>query len=205
MAARLRALDRGRLSVVVAVAALATSALALGLAPTMLDDSYSWVEHTTSESGAQGVDGAWLARAGFVLFGLAVFWIAHLRRERWGQPAAAFHLVFGVCLIGVAAFSLRSWEPNPVYDTTEDLLHSVAATVMGFAFAFGVAAVGVPVQLSSEPFRALDAIAVAASVVLPIWMSLDGSIDGALQRLMFALPTLWYGREALQTETRRSG
>ena len=179
--------------------ALAASAIALALAPTVLAPSYSWVENTTSESGGQGVDGAWLARLGFVLFGLAVLWVAHLRQERWQQPATALHVLFGVCMMGVAAFSLRSWEPNSIYDPTEDMLHSVAATVMGFAFAFGVFAVGVRRRSGGQRVRVLDVVAVAASVVLPIWMGIDGSIDGVLQRLMFAIAYLWYGREALQT------
>lgn len=180
-------------------AALAGSALALALAPVVLAPSYSWVENTTSEAGGQGVDGAWLARLGFVVFGLAVLWVAHLRHERWQQPATVLHVLFGVCLMGVAAFSLRSWGPNPIYDPTEDLLHSVAATMMGFAFAFGVVAVALRRRSGGEGVRSLDVIAVGASAVLPLWMSFDGSIDGLLQRLMFAVAYLWYAREARQT------
>ena len=180
------------------IAGLAGSALALALAPMVLAPSYSWVENTTSEAGGQGVDGAWLARLGFVVFGLAVLWVAHLRRERRQQPATALHVLFGACLMGVAAFSLRSWEPNPTYDATEDLLHSVAATTMGFAFALGVVAVALRRRSGGERVRALDVVAVSASALLPLWMSLDGSIDGLLQRLMFAVAYLWYAREALQ-------
>lgn len=46
--------------------------------------------------------------------------------------------------------------------------------------------------------RALDVAAIGASAVLPMWMSLDETIDGALQRLMFTVAYLWYAREALQ-------
>ena len=191
--------DRFRVSL--GVGALGASALALALAPTVLAESYSWVEHTTSESGGQGVSGAWMARLGFVLFGLAVLWISHLRGGRWGQPATALHVVFGVCMVGVAAFSLRSWEPNSLFDRTEDALHSVAATVMGFAFAFGVTAVAFGRAADGRRWRVLDVVAVAASVVLPVWMGLDGSIDGVLQRLMFAVAYLWYGREALEFQS----
>lgn len=53
---------------------LGVSAVALAVAPVVLDESYSWVEHTTSQAGGQGVDGAWMARLGFLLFGLAVIW-----------------------------------------------------------------------------------------------------------------------------------
>lgn len=184
---------RGRLT---GVAALAASAVALGAAPAVLDGSYSWLEHTTSESGAQGVHGAWLARTGFVLFGLAVLWISNQQRDRWRQPAVALHVTFAVCMFLVAAFSLRSWKPGVGYDPTEDLLHSVAATVMGFAFALGVSAVAIRLHSAGHPWRSLDALAVVASVALPIGMAADGSIDGVLQRVMFAIAYIWYGREA---------
>ena len=44
---------------------LAGAILALGLAPLAMPDSYSWIELGTSESAAQGTDGAWVARTGF--------------------------------------------------------------------------------------------------------------------------------------------
>ncbi len=175
---------------------LAASAVSLGAAPEVVGGSYSWLQHTTSESGAQGVSGAWLARAGFVLFGLAVLWISHQRRTRWRQPAVAFHVTFAVCMFLVAAFSLRSWRPGAPYDPTEDLLHSIAATVMGFAFALGVAAVALRLHSVDHRWRVLDAVAVLASVALPVAMATNGAIDGLLQRVMFAIAYVWYGREA---------
>ena len=180
----------------VGVVGLICSAAALALAPLVLPASYSWVEHTTSESGAQGVDGAWLARAGFVLFGLAVLWIASRRRCAWGRPATGLHVTFGVSMIAVAAFSLRSWLPGATFDPTEDELHSVAATVMGFAFAFGVLAAAVRRRTSGQPWRVRDLVAVATSVVAPLGMTVFVSADGVLQRLMFAVAYLWYGGEA---------
>jgi hypothetical protein len=180
----------------VGVVGLICSAAALALVPLVLPASYSWVEHTTSEAGAQGVHGAWLARAGFVLFGLAVLWIGRRRGSAWGRLATGFHLVFGVCMIAVAAFSLRSWLPGVPFDPTEDALHSVAATVMGFAFAFGVLSVVFRRRTNGEPWRTLDLIAIATSVAVPLGMTALGSIDGVLQRLMFVVAYLWYGGEA---------
>lgn len=185
---------------IVALFGLASSLVALALAPLVLDPSYSWLEHTTSESGAQGVDGAWLARTGFFLFGLSVIWIAYQARDRWGQPALALHLTFAVCMLGVGVFSLRSWFPGASFDATEDTLHSVGATVMGFAFAFGVTAVAIRLRRGGGQWRVLDALAVIASVVLPIGMGIYGDIDGALQRLMFLIAYVWYAREAVAVD-----
>lgn len=166
------------------------------MAPLVLDESYSWIEHTTSEAAGQGVRGAWLARAGFLLFGLAVLWLAHCCAARWRRFSMSMHVVFGACLAGVAAFSLRSWDETMPYDRTEDALHSVAATVMGFAFALGV--VSVSWVWGRRPrLRALDAAAIAASVVLPLAMLAMTEQAGALQRAMFAIAYAWYAREAL--------
>lgn len=187
----------GLLGPAVVLILLGVSVVALAAAPLVLDESYSWVEHTTSEAGGQGVHGAWVARAGFVAFGLAVIWLATLRASAWRQPATALHLVFGVCLVGVAAFSLRSWQDRMPYDRTEDMAHSVAATVMGFAFALGVAAARWwPGRRAG--FRALDVLALAASVVIPVAMAASSDHTGALQRAMFAIAYLWYARETLE-------
>jgi hypothetical protein len=59
-------------AVAAVLSCLTVSALALAVAPMLMPESYSWVVHTTSESAAQGVNGAWLARLGFVAFGFAV-------------------------------------------------------------------------------------------------------------------------------------
>ncbi len=183
---------------------LGLSVAALVAAPLALPASYDWVEHTTSESGAQGLEGAWLARLGFVLFGLAVLAVAGRMAHRWGQRATALHRVFGVCMVGAAAFSSRSWESNVRYDTTEDFLHSVVATVMGFAFAFGVLAVALIGRERGGRPRLLDGIAVAATVVLPIAMTVDEPRAGLFQRLMFAIAYAWYARETLAVGHPRS-
>src|SRR5690606_27614171 len=134
---------------------------------------------------------------GFVLFGLAVIWLAHREGGAWRQPATASHVAFGSCLFAVAAFSLRSWQAGAPFDRTEDMLHSVAATVMGFAFALGVMAArwwpGRPAR-----FRVLDVVAIAASVAIPLAMSASTGYTGALQRAMFAIAYLWYAREAVE-------
>ena len=58
------------------VAGLAAALVCLGVAPLVLPDGYSWIHDGVSESAAQGIAGAWLARLGFVLFGLAVVALA---------------------------------------------------------------------------------------------------------------------------------
>lgn len=83
-------------------------------------------------------------------------------------------------------------------DETEDLLHSVAATGMGLAFAAGVLVVGLRRRGAGPWPRVLDAVAVVASVALPAAMSLFPAVDGVLQRLMFAVAYAWYAVQAVQ-------
>ncbi len=146
-----------------------------------MPDSYSWVEHGTSESGAQGIDGAWVARAGFILFGLSVLWLLRLRSSAWGPIASLVHLGFGVSMFGVAAFSTKPWEDGAVYVESEDWLHSLFAGIIGFV----AGVVTLIIVRRNRGLRASipDWIAVAITGTLPLAM--DSDIWGALQRIMF--------------------
>jgi hypothetical protein len=157
---------------------------------------YSWLTHTTSQAAAQGLNGAWLARLGFILFGLAVIWLAVIRRPAWARTAVWLHIIFGVCMVSTAAFSHQPWLDGVPFDPVEDFLHSLTATLMGFAFAFGVV-----VRLLQRPARdrvgrVLDVTAVAAATFLPLLMATQPEIIGFLQRTMFIVAYIWYGREA---------
>lgn len=186
------------------MACLSGSAVALTLAPLLMPDSYNWISNTTSESAAQGVSDAWLARLGFLMFGLAVLWLTAISGSKWGRSGRLFHGIFGVLMTATAAFSHRPFEPSVAFDQTEDLLHSVAATAMGFAFALGVFAVMVHRPERSISRRVLDVAALAASVIIPLSMGAWSGSAGLLQRLMFLIAYLWYAIEALGTIGRPS-
>jgi hypothetical protein len=173
---------------------LLLSASALGLAPRLMPASYDWLRHTTSESAAQGVTGAWLARLGFLLFGLAVVWIAIVRRPAWTAPVRALHMAFGLMMIATAAFSTRSWEPAATFDPVEDGLHSFTATTMGFAFALGLG-LRLPSRGRDRVGQGLDLLGMLAAVAIPLAMGALTDWTGVLQRGMFATAYLWYARE----------
>jgi hypothetical protein len=125
------------------------------------------------------------------MFGLAVLWLTAVSGGRWGRWGTMFHGVFGVLMTATAAVSHRPFEPGIMFDRTEDLLHLVTATTMGFAFAVGVVAVMVhrPGRLTSR--RAL-VTALAASVIIPLSIGLWIGSAGMLQRSMFRDAYLWY-------------
>lgn len=177
---------------------LLVSFLALLLAPTQMPASYNWLQHTTSESGAQGINGAWLARLGFLLFGLAVLAETAVLHHIWPFPVRFFLGAFGVFMTAVAAFSTRPWLPDLPFDPVENGLHSFAASGMGFAFALGVGW-----RWWQRPWRAkmrgVDLVMVVTAVFIPLTMFILSDWDGLLQRLMFTIAYLWYGIELLTT------
>lgn len=179
------------------LALLAGSVLALLFAPTLMPESYSWLGNTTSESAAQGVPGAWLARLGFLLFGFGVLWIARSQGSRWGLGVYLLHAAFGILMIATAAFSTRSWEVGAAFDSVEESLHSFTATAMGFAFAFGVGLRMVQRLRRGGSGWLWDAIALSAATFIPLAMNFLPGVDGLLQRLMFGIAYLWYAGEQI--------
>lgn len=182
------------------VACFVGSAVALLVAPTLMPSGYSWVSHSTSEAAAQGLSGAWLARLGFLMFGFGVIWLVGTRRE-WSTWERVAHGTFGVLMVAAAAFSHRPFIPGVPYDATEDVLHSISASGMGFAFAFGVVAVALHRESASVGQRISDGLAVLASVAIPLGMTASSGSAGLLQRGMFVVAYLWYGAEALSRGT----
>lgn len=175
-------------------ATLIVALTSLALAPLALPASYSWVEHGTSEAAAQGVDGAWVARLGFLAFGVAVLWLTTARARAWRRLGTLFHVAFGVGMLGVAVFAARSWDDRAAYVASEDALHSAFAIVVGVGFVGGVLAVLVARRPSGVRGAVFDAIALIVAVVVPLLMS--AGAWGVLQRAMFVVAALWYGREA---------
>jgi hypothetical protein len=156
----------GRGDAWVVLACLAASLIALGVAPAVMGAGYSAVDHTTSDSAAQRLDGAWAGRLGFLAFGFGVFWLAVAAARHWtarrasrSRPVRRPDDHGG----GVPHPAVESRRP---YDGVEDLLHSVGATAMGFAFVAGMVLVGVQ-RLRARALRPLDRAATAAGVLQP--------------------------------------
>lgn len=184
----------------IVIALLGQSVAALALAPFLMPPDYSWLSHTTSESAAQGLTGAWLARLGFLTFGLAVLWLSSA--VDWGRWGAYLHSSFGLLMVAAAVFSHRPFVEGVAFDRVEDSIHSLTATMMGFAFAGGMIAVSMQRREKLSPHRILDIAAVTASVVIPLGMVTWSSYTGLLQRSLFLVAYVWYAVEALSIGNR---
>jgi hypothetical protein len=169
---------------------------ALAMAPLLMPDSYSVVRHSVSESAAQGVDGAWLARLGFVLFGFAVVSLAVGNGTSWDGTGRLAHAGFGVSMIAAAVFSHGPWDGS-TFDEFEDLLHSTASFGVGLFFTVGL--VLVAFRRTDPPgwLRVVDAVALVAALVIPLVMA-NVSASGLVQRIMFIVAFLWYGLETMR-------
>lgn len=165
--------------------------LAMLIGPWFSPPGFDWVKHTTSQQAGQFTAGAYWMRFGFVAFGigLTIDVFDSLRRKQW--PNVLF-LVFGVSMILVAVFSHRPLDPALAYDLTDDWLHSFFATLMGFAFGFGVG--WRMVFMRDVLDLALSAIAALASITLPLLMWQMPELAGAWQRLMFVICFVWFWR-----------
>ena len=169
----------------------------LSLAPILVASGYSWIRHTISESGAQGVEGAWVARLGFVLFGIAVWQLAQHSRLRWTRWHTFFFRTFAMTMIAVAVFSHKPWNPHAPFDAAEDVLHSIAATAMGFAVILGVLTRSLSRPRRHVVSRALDVLVAASGTAIPLAMLTWPDASGLLQRVMFGAAYVWFAHEAL--------
>lgn len=189
------------------VALLVASAALVVAAALAMPAPYAWHVHSISESAAQGLQHAWIARLGFLSFGAAVLILALMCSRHWGRAAFWSHIAFAGLMLATAAFSHKPWLPGVPSDATEDLFHSITATAMGFAFALGVAARLFERGRNPHWPRALDAVALLAAMLLSPVGTLSPGIGGLLQRVMFGVAYLWYASEAIAyvMHSRRTG
>jgi len=166
---------------------------------------YSWMTHSISESAAQGLAHAWIARLGFLLFGLGVLSLALYRKPIWSRGTTWMHLAFAVLMLGTSAFSHKPWLTGVPADPFEDFLHSLTATGMGFAFAFGVVVRLLQRKRAETVPKAFDLIAILAATFLTPIGGLVPGIAGLLQRTMFAVAYAWYAFETLYPVAGSSG
>ena len=174
---------------------LIISATCIFLAPFWMPSDYSWAQNVISESAAQGLANAWIARLGFLLFGAAVLLLSFFSRPYWGRISYWFFLVFAACMFGTAAFSHKPWHPELQFDYFEDVLHSITASGMGFAFSFGVLGRLFQREKSSLLYIVSDWTALIAAFGLPLFGSQLPNTAGLVQRTLFVIAYGWFAIE----------
>lgn len=181
-----------------AVPLLFISALLVLVAAWAMPDGYSWRSHSISESAAQGQLHGWITRLSFLCFGTAVLLISIANHGHWPRITYWCSLVFAGSMFGVAAFSHTPWQAGIEGDAFEDLLHSAFASGMGLAFVLGVAARFMQRGREELMARVLDITALTVATVLPLALASASNAGGIVQRIMFVVGYIWFGREALK-------
>lgn len=177
---------------IILVGLLFVSALMLGFAPLLMEDSYSWIRHTTSESAGQMVEGAWFARTGFVIYGITIIMIAFFGFGLMLLRKLPF-LAFGISMFAVAIFSHRPWIDGIEYSATEDTLHSIASASVGMSFIACVMVISFTRKKKNIWNVVFDVFTIISSIVISLLMAYLVSYEGILQRIMFLISYIWYG------------
>lgn len=183
---------------------LLLSLAAIAVAPLAMPASYDWIDHTTSESAAQGVGNAWIARIGFLLWGLAALWLALRRAIAPGLLGRALIGIFGLSMVGAALFPTRPWDPATAFDRSEDMLHTIFGSAMGMAFILLVA-----VRVGRKAFARrpapLDTASFTVASIASLIMAVRPDVAGAAQRMMFLIAYVWFLRLTLREGSEVSG
>lgn len=167
--------------------------LAALIGPFVSHPAYDSIRHSVSELAGQQMPNAWIMRAGFLAFGVAVLSVA--LADLRARPAVHGALcVFAAGMIGSAV-----WSHAPILEVgggarAEDDLHTIAASTMGAAFAVACAARIWTRAQGAPGVRDLDvfsAAGVVIAVVIPLLMLQFPAVTGALQRAMFAFSFVW--------------
>jgi len=182
---------------ILATVLLMLSMLAVAVAPSLMPESYSWVEHSISESGAQGIDMGWVARSGFLLAGFAVLLLAGVARDLWGFWGTMAFRLYGVAVIFAGTFAHGPWEEVP-FDRLEGFLHTAAAFFTGLGFVTGVYAVNRRRAGHSRLSRAYDWLTIVAVLVIPVTMLIFTGHTGIQQRFLALLGYVWLLTEGLR-------
>ncbi|MFZ0015306.1 MAG: DUF998 domain-containing protein [Acidimicrobiia bacterium] len=173
---------------------LASSALLMAISPLFVDSSYSIATETLSRAGGQGVDGAWVQRAGVVVASISVLAMTVSGAKMWGGWARRWMQTYAVALILLVVFPTSPWDGTP-FDPGVAELHTGSAVVGGLAFILGIVSISMGRSPGTGLRRVFDWTVVAAVAVIPQLM-LMSTVPGIWQRLMVALGYLWLLVEA---------
>lgn len=180
------------------IAGLALATVAFAVSPLLMPDSYSWIAHTLSQAAAQGQEGGWLSRLGFLLAGLTILRLASPDVVDWMPIARHLHRLTGVMVLAAIAFTDRSWDVTAPYDRIENILHSAVATLIVISFSLGVLMVLYEKRLMTGRLPTLETAVVAVQIAMPPMMLAWVEGTGLFERVMFGAAFLWYGWEVLR-------
>lgn len=191
-------MDDRRVALAGVITGLLMSATAFAFSPMLMPSSYSWIAHTLSQAAAQGQDGGWLSRLGFLLAGLAILRLTLSDVVDWMPLARQAHRITGALMLAAIAFADRSWDVTAPYDRVENIIHSAVATFIAISFTLGVLVVLYEKRVMTGRLPLLESAVVAVQIAMPPMMLAWVEGTGLIERVMFGAAFLWYSWEVLR-------
>jgi hypothetical protein len=165
--------------------AICVFVLAVLLGPIYTAAGYSPISHVISELAAQNTPNSHLMAGAFVLLGVGLLLDACRAFRSAMLPFMAFGLFFGAA----GLFGHKPITQGVPYSEWMDAVHSSLATASGISLTLGF--IWQSLQARSVAYRWQALLLASACVALPLWMLWQPSIQGLVQRAMYALVFLW--------------
>ncbi len=151
-------------------------------------DTYSIIKNTTSHLGAQRAPNAWIMNAAFILTGISCVTEAWLHLGRFWLHKILLS-IFGLGLVLTGIFHHAPIIEGIVFNSLEDKLHSVFATVVGFSFTFY--AISSAFIEKAARHRFIDISVGFITTFLSLLMMYAADYAGIWQRAIFIVSFTW--------------
>lgn len=179
------------------VVALVVSAMLLAAAPLWMPRGFDWRRHTISDSAAQDLPRAWLARVGLALLGVASVRLA-IDAAPLGPATRIGLALFGLGMISSGAWSKRPWQHTASFDQRADRIHSLSARIAGMGYMVATLAHLSDRWAVADAHLAITVAALVTALVCPAITFRVPQVGGGAQRVMFGVSYLWIGSLAVR-------
>jgi len=155
--------------------------------PFFSSESYSIIQHSLSELGAQATPGNWIMNGVFILLSIATVLLGTKALRRFWLP---LYLLY---FFAIALFLTAIYRHAPINGSTflerEDLLHTVFSFVTGTTFT--IFCVAVAFVIKEKIPRASAIFMCTLSIGLPLLMLMYPDYQGIFQRILFITAFGW--------------
>lgn len=151
-------------------------------------ESYSIIKNTTSHLGAQNAPNAWIMNVTFILLGVCCLLEAWLHLGNFWLHKILLS-VFGLGLMFTGIFQHAPILADVIFDATQDKLHSIFATIVGFSFTFfAFSSAFIEKTLKHRILDIAVAFVVTALSLLTFYLP---EYSGIWQRVLFIFSFTW--------------
>jgi hypothetical protein len=148
-------------------------------------DSYHWMFHTVSHLGSQGYENKMLMQMGFISFGL-VLSIGSLKKSN-RDYADWFMAFYALCILFTGIFCTRPFESDVEFNQLESELHSIFATLAGFAFCIAIFIKA----MNEKSSRVLHFVFFILVLFLSMIYGISKLHFGLIQKIMYGVSFTW--------------